>query len=191
MPAFKASVVDGNAKGIMCSYNAVNGVPTCASSFLTHYLDLWNYTGYVTSDTDAISDIYPQHHYTKSDAESCCKALTDGRCDINSGGTYMKNIPEMLKPGATECSIADVDRALTHIYTVLFEAGLFDPIEDQPFWKVPPEAVNTAESQAFNLLATCQSLVLLRNKDGQGKPVLPFSPLMGQTYAVIGPHGNA
>lgn len=33
-PAFRASVVEGNARGVMCSYNAVNGVPTCASGDL-------------------------------------------------------------------------------------------------------------------------------------------------------------
>ena len=37
-PAFKKSVVDGGAKGVMCSYNALNGVPTCASAFLTSVL---------------------------------------------------------------------------------------------------------------------------------------------------------
>ncbi len=44
-----------------------------------------------------------------------------------------------------------------------FELGLFDPIEDQPYWHVPPSAVNTPESQALNLLATRQSMVLLKN----------------------------
>jgi beta-glucosidase-like glycosyl hydrolase len=29
-PPFKSCVEDGHASGIMCSYNRVNGVPTCA-----------------------------------------------------------------------------------------------------------------------------------------------------------------
>ena len=29
-PPFKSCVEDGGASGIMCSYNRVNGVPTCA-----------------------------------------------------------------------------------------------------------------------------------------------------------------
>ena len=34
LPAFKTAVVDGKAKGVMCSYNAVNGVPSCANKWL-------------------------------------------------------------------------------------------------------------------------------------------------------------
>jgi beta-D-xylosidase 4 len=30
-PAFKRAVTEGGAKGVMCSYNSLNGVPTCAN----------------------------------------------------------------------------------------------------------------------------------------------------------------
>src|ERR1700732_3667367 len=33
LPAFRASVVEGQAASVMCSYNRVDGVPACASSF--------------------------------------------------------------------------------------------------------------------------------------------------------------
>lgn len=53
-PAFVACVNPqrGGGSGIMCSYNAVNGVPTCASSqLLTKNLrNAWGFDGYVTSD---------------------------------------------------------------------------------------------------------------------------------------------
>ena len=50
-PAFAASVGEGGALGVMCSYNAVNGIPTCASPMLTRVLrDTWGFRGYVTSD---------------------------------------------------------------------------------------------------------------------------------------------
>lgn len=61
----------GGAKGVMCSYNAVNGVPTCASSFLTSVLrGTWNFTGYITSDTGALEDIYQQHKYVATEVEA-------------------------------------------------------------------------------------------------------------------------
>ena len=34
LPAFRAAVVEGKVKSVMCVYNAVNGVPGCASEFL-------------------------------------------------------------------------------------------------------------------------------------------------------------
>lgn len=55
----------------MCSYNAVNGVPTCASPFLTSVLrGAWNFTGYITSDSGALEDIYQQHKYVATEVEA-------------------------------------------------------------------------------------------------------------------------
>ena len=34
LPAFQACVEHGKVAGLMCSYNAVNGVPTCADEWL-------------------------------------------------------------------------------------------------------------------------------------------------------------
>ena len=34
LPAFRATIVEGHADSIMCAYNAVYGVPACASKFL-------------------------------------------------------------------------------------------------------------------------------------------------------------
>lgn len=186
LPAFKASITTADAKGVMCQYSEVNSVPACASPFFAGLLDQWNYTGYVTSDTDAVGDIYNTHKFTKTKAEACCKAIRDGRCDIDSGGTYHDNLMAMLEKGATECNMTDIDRALTHAYGVLFDTGIFDPIDDQPYWKVPPEAVGTPASQEANLFMTKQSMMLLKNR----KSVLPFKAEAKQ-YAVIGPHGNA
>jgi len=43
----------------MCSYNAVNGIPTCASDFLlqTVLRDQFQFDGYVVSDCDAVACI--------------------------------------------------------------------------------------------------------------------------------------
>ena len=59
MPGFKSCVQEGRALGIMCSYNAVNGVPMCGNRMLlTDVLrDQWGFDGYVTSDCGAINDI--------------------------------------------------------------------------------------------------------------------------------------
>jgi len=62
----------------MCSYNAVNGVPTCASSFLTSVLrGAWNFTGYITSDSGALEDIYQQHKYVATEVEAAAVSGAD------------------------------------------------------------------------------------------------------------------
>ena len=42
---------EGNAASIMCSYNAVNGVPSCANKFLQNTIvrEQWGFEGYIVS----------------------------------------------------------------------------------------------------------------------------------------------
>ena len=48
-PAFRRAVTHGNAAGVMCSYNSINGVPTCASQPLSMELlrGTWGFDGLV------------------------------------------------------------------------------------------------------------------------------------------------
>jgi beta-glucosidase-like glycosyl hydrolase len=52
LPAFQSCVEEGRVSGLMCSYNALNGVPTCADPWLLQTVarDAWEFDGYVTSD---------------------------------------------------------------------------------------------------------------------------------------------
>jgi hypothetical protein len=47
LPSFQTCVEEGKASGIMCSYNAVNGVPSCANDWLLGTLlrDAWAFDG--------------------------------------------------------------------------------------------------------------------------------------------------
>ena len=55
-PAFHACVSEGRAKSIMCSYNAVNGVPSCANGLFqnTAVRDEWGFDGYIVSAVYAV-----------------------------------------------------------------------------------------------------------------------------------------
>jgi len=145
--------------------------------------DLWNYTGYVTSDSGAVADIYDQHHYTDTWEKTVAAALEGGQTDINSGSVYRDHMISALNQSLI--TRASIDRALRNALRVRFELGLFDPIEDQPYWHVPPSAVNSAQHQQWNLDTTRQSMTLLKNDGG----ALPFPA--GARVAVIGPHGMA
>jgi hypothetical protein len=85
----------------MCSYNAVNGVPSCADDYLlqTVLREYWEWTKedqWVTSDCDAVNNIYnasswnvPKygHNYTSTPEQAAADALNAGT------GMY---IPELL-----------------------------------------------------------------------------------------------
>ena len=70
-PPFQSCIRDAKVASIMCSYNALNGVPTCANSYILQDVlrSHWNWTDdgfYVTSDCDAVQNIYSPHNYTST-----------------------------------------------------------------------------------------------------------------------------
>ena len=101
----------------MCSYNAVNGVPSCASDWLLGTLlrDSWGFDGYVTSDCDADSDVFFSHHYTKTPSEAVAvilRAGTDVDCGFDDG--FMKDYaPGALADG--NITISDIDTVITRL----------------------------------------------------------------------------
>ena len=186
-PAFKETVQQGNALGVMCSYNSVNGVPTCANSFLNSVLRKeWGFQGYITSDTGAVADIYKEHKYRKDGKGATCAALKDGGCDINSGAVYSENLLNAVNDPAEPCSMDDVKLALQRTLGLRFKLGLFDPIEDQPYWNISMDVVSSSRHLETNRLATKESMILLQNNEKMG---LPFDK--GKTIAIVGPHTNA
>jgi beta-glucosidase-like glycosyl hydrolase len=46
----------------------VNGIPTCLDPLMTAARSAWNFTGYVTSDSDAVSDAWRRHRYVQTPA---------------------------------------------------------------------------------------------------------------------------
>ena len=84
---------------------------------------------------------------------------------------------------------SDIDLLLFRSLKMRFELGLFDPIENQPYWQIPPEVVNNDSAKSLSLEATLQSMTLLQNPEWNEEPILPIKK--GQKVAVIGPHAMA
>ena len=91
LPQFERVVREGKVAGVMGAYNAVNGVPCCASPFLLDDLlrQQWGFEGYVVSDCEAIHDIWgkQQHHFVNKPEEAAAAAVKAG-CDLCCGGDY-------------------------------------------------------------------------------------------------------
>jgi beta-glucosidase-like glycosyl hydrolase len=79
-PPFTSCANRGNASGVMCSYNAVNGVPSCANKMLLtdNLRTKWGFDGYVTSDCGAVGDVFKNHNFTKSEDATCSATLASG-----------------------------------------------------------------------------------------------------------------
>ena len=80
LPAFRATIVEGHADSIMCSYNAVDGAPACANKFLLQdtLREAWKFQGYVTSDCGAVEDITSGHKFTPDNEHGSAVAVQAG-----------------------------------------------------------------------------------------------------------------
>lgn len=193
-PAFRASVVEGGALGVMCSYNSVNGVPSCANKWLLgqKLRKEWGFKGYVTGDSGAVKDIFTHHFFVPSMEDAVREAVEAGT-DVQSGpwpsgrpwsvvGAYQTMIPKLVRSGNLSEEALDV--ALRHTLTLRFRLGLFDPPEQQAYEHVSPDVVRSEEHVAAAVEAADQGLVLLQNRDST-------LPITGGVVAVIGPHATA
>ncbi|CAN7087059.1 unnamed protein product [Brassica oleracea var. botrytis] len=185
-PPFRSCVVDGNVASVMCSYNQVNGKPTCADPDLLSGVirGQWKLNGYIVSDCDSVEVIYASQHYTKTPEEAVAKSMLAGldlNCDHFTGQHAM---------GAVDAGLvneSDVDTAISNNFATLMRLGFFDgDPKKQPYGNLGPQDVCTAENQELAREAARQGIVLLKNSDGS----LPFSPFAIKTVAVIGPNAN-
>ncbi len=188
LPAFRDAVVEGKVRAVMCVYNAVNGVPGCASQDLLQdaLRKSWGFSGFVTGDCDAVRDIYTGHKYAMSLEEAAAlaiKAGTDNDCQVvfgPPGGApeYQKYVDAVKQGLVPE---ADVDRAVERMMRTRFELGLFDPPELVAPARTPDSVVDAEAHRALAVRIARETMVLLKN-DG----VLPFGPAM-KRIAVVGP----
>ncbi len=181
LPAFRRTIVKGDAESLMCAYNAVFGTAACANKLLLHDIlrKDWGFDGFVTSDCGAIDDITTGHHNSKTNAEGAAMAVragTDTGCDFKD---EMLDLPEAVAKGyLTE---AEMDRALERLFAARIRLGMFDPPERVPFSSIPISENHSAAHQALALRAARESIVLLKN-DG----LLPLDR-GNRKIAVIGP----
>ncbi len=183
LPAFRATLVDGHADSTMCAYNAVNGVPSCASPFLLQKTlrGEWGFHGYVTSDCGAVDDIFRGHHYAP-DVEHASALAVKAGTDTTCGTEYV-TLVKAVRDGLIKES--EIDRAVKRLFTARMRLGMFDPIADVPFNKIPMSEVDSPAHRQLALRAARESMVLLKN-DG----ILPLKSNV-KTIAVIGPNSES
>jgi beta-glucosidase len=183
LPQFETAVRQGGVCGVMGSYNAINGVPSCANAFLlTDILrKQWGFDGYIVSDCGAIHNIWgPQeHHYAPTAEEGAADAVKAG-CDICCGDDYNALIKAVQKGLISE---QEIDGAMGYTMKTRLRLGLFDPPERVPFSKIGIDQNDTPEHEALALKVAEESIVLLKN-DG----VLPLNRAKIKRIAVIGPN---
>lgn len=186
LPAFRAAVVEGKAASVMCAYNAINGEPACASTFLLEHTlrEAWHFQGYVVSDCEAVRNIFSGHHYRPSQPEASAIALTrgmDNECidfELRQDDQDYRPYLEAVQKGYL--SEHAIDTALGRLFSARIRLGMFDPPSSVPYAKLDPRELEGSLHRALAERLAAESMVLLKN-DG----VLPMRGV--KTIAVIGP----
>ena len=193
LPAFK-SLLDADVAGVMCAYNRTNDEACCGSPTLL--LDLlrkeWGFEGYVVSDCGALYDLHKFHKLTETAPESAAMAIKSD-VNVNCGNVYRHLQKAIDKNLITE---ADIDSALAKQLKIRFQLGMFDPVNDVPYSKIPLSIVGSDEHKELARDMARKSMVLLKNdnvlplkKDLQqiyvtGNNVTDVNALMGNYYGV-------
>lgn len=127
-------------------------------SFAGHHSLLW-YTGYITSDCGAESDVVFSHGY--ADANHAVQDILGAGTDVDCGRFMTNAATAALKDNfITE---ADIDARLKMLFRVRLRLGHFDP--PGPLQQFPESDVCSAEHIALAMDGLTQSAALIKNVD--------------------------
>jgi len=188
LPAFRATVTEGHAGSVMCSYNAINGEPGCANEFtlVDQLRKKWGFQGYVVSDCGAVIDIFNGHHFRDTQAKASAISLErgmDNECadftaKVTDDHDYKPYIDAVQQGYLRESAI---DQSLVRLFTARMKLGMFDPPDMVPYTKIDEKLLESPEHRAMARKIANESMVLLKN-DG----ILPLKPEV-KNITVVGP----
>jgi beta-glucosidase len=167
LPPYKAAVEAGSAT-IMSAFNALNGVPATANSYLldTILRRQWGFDGFVVSDYTAIMEL--MHHGVALDAETAAEKAFNAGVDVDMmSHLYDAELPELVRSGRV--SMSAVNESVRRVLRLKFALGLFD----DPYPNRPEVTSAVPEHRPLVREAAEESFVLLKNSTGGQGPVLP------------------
>jgi beta-glucosidase len=182
LPAFRATVTEGNVQSVMCAYNSIDAYPACTNKMLleSHLRRAWGFNGFVISDCGAIVDVYSGHKKAPNIEYASAMSLlagTDISCSMWAPG--FNTLAQAVRDGlVTE---ADVTVATERLYAARFKLGLFNHRGSNSLDEIPLAEVASSANRAEALKAAEKSIVLLKN-DG----TLPLKQKI-RSVAVVGP----
>jgi beta-glucosidase len=176
-PGFKAAVRSGGAASVMCSYNEINGTPSCQDPFMLDTLREWGLQGFIEPDAElAVRNIV-----------SAINAGVDNfQLKTFLGAALGGNEEEALRGAVAkgEVSMARIEEADRNILIGMIRVGL---LENPPPQTPEAEASTPADRELATAIST-QGSVLLQNNPVPSKSGSPVLPLSASTHsiAVIG-----
>ncbi|KAH7528719.1 hypothetical protein FEM48_Zijuj05G0102100 [Ziziphus jujuba var. spinosa] len=182
---FEMCVKDGDVSSVMCSFNRVNGIPTCADPNLLKGLirGEWDLHEYIVADCDSVEVIVDYTKFLGDNKEQASSQTLTAGLDLDCGTFYPESLQSAVRAGLIKES--DIDRSLRYLYVVLMRLGFFDGSPE--FQSLGKDDVCSAEHVELAAQAAREGIVLLKNDDD----TLPLDINKVNSIAIVGPHGNA
>ena len=167
LPAFEASVKQGDVGAVMCAYPSVNGQFDCENAHLLKDIlrDEWGFKGFVQSDYTATHSTIPA-------------ALAGLDLEMKHDSHYDSDMKAAIQSGELPESV--LNNMLLRRYSQMFRIGVFD--QSHAVTPIPAQLDGAAAREIAE-----QAAVLLKNESH----LLPFSPSKLHSIAVIGPYAAA
>ena len=164
LPPFKAAL-DAGAMSVMCSFNALNGLPSSANHHLNVDIlrDEWHSDALLVSDWGSGSDLVP--HGLCADKKEAAERCINARMEMDmQGNIYTDYLAELIAEGKVKES--QIDDCVRSILRLKYRLGLFDNpyVDEDKVIAYTPEALELATRVAE------ESAILLKNND-----ILPLS----------------
>ena len=172
LPPFKAAL-DAGAMSVMCSFNALNGLPSSANHHLNVDIlrDEWHSDALLVSDWGSGSDLVP--HGLCTDKKEAAERCINARMEMDmQGNIYTDYLAELIAEGKVKES--QIDDCVRSILRLKYRLGLFDNpyVDEDKVIAYTPEALELATRVAE------ESAILLKNN---GILPLSISPQDGLT----------
>ncbi|XP_022744572.1 probable beta-D-xylosidase 5 [Durio zibethinus] len=182
---FEMCVKDGDVSSVMCSYNRVNGIPTCADPILLKEIirEQWKFNGYIVSDCDSILEMVERHKWLNDTAEDAVAHSLKAGLDLDCGDYYPVYLEKSVRLGKVR--EAEIDTSLKYLYVVLMRLGFFDGIPS--LMSLGKKDICSEEHIELAAQAAREGVVLLKNIESN----LPWKIDQYKNIAIIGPLANA
>ncbi|HSO68234.1 MAG TPA: glycoside hydrolase family 3 N-terminal domain-containing protein [Arachnia sp.] len=182
LPPFQRAVEAG-CKTFMLGYQAIDGVPITANTWLLNDVlkGEWGFTGTLVTDWDNVGRMVWEQNVCDTYVEAAVVAVEAGNDFVMTTPEFFEAAQQAVHQGLLDEAL--IDDAVRRILTLKFELGLFDGA--RPLIQAL-DTIGSAEHTQLNLDVARRSLVLLRN-DG----TLPLQPSGdAPRIAVIGPNAD-
>jgi beta-D-xylosidase 4 len=194
-PPFKATAQRARPRFMMSSYNAVNGVPSCANNLFMNTIlrEKWGFEYATVTDCGGLEQVQTAHHFTNSTSSTIAVALASG-LDSECGSYFAQYGAAAVSSG--DVLLSALQLAATRSLSSWFAAGLLPASSGagaDPYASLSGNDVDTSAARTLALEMAIQGSALLRNvpMSTTGQKLLPLDVSKIQKMALIGPHVNA